>query len=606
MKKQYISLLIIIIFLLVNLPSAAAIKTVDFNKEKYLIEDSQKFNNINSPTVAVALSGGGARALVNIGVLKALVEERIPIDLIVGTSMGSIIGTMYGSGLSITQIERIASRNSFAKLFDLNFTSNKSLLKTAQVNKFIGKIVPHKRLEDFPIPTALLSFDLTSGHKYLTTTGNVSNVIQSSYAIPYYFPPYEQNDHYLIDPGLVEMSPAKSSKVLGADLTIATTAFDELPYKQYNTPSRTVGRFINLIQQQNAQKILNSYADIIIDNDVTRYSFMDFTRAQELIKIGYKTTMAKIPTIKTRLKEENIALNNRKERKEIDLTTEFALLRNDRLINDSLVLNPIFHTGKETNFLTHNILTTYYKQAEYGLQLEDGNLETKILTTNNSAQDIDIQLRWKQLSPKTDLFFKSKLEANNSSYSDFKTEIKYYHNYNRYSLGLGNIDDTSFIYTGGASEIKTKHGQTKAKLDLVFSENNELKTLFSQESSYKLSDIWEVKPKLSFNNTNIIPSPTIYRGNNSNQNAKLHAGIDFTYTHNFIDPIELSVLQLTDIRFYTFIDYKDAFNGSYAYGLGNKTNFNLLGLKPIDLETYVAYDRQSEEVKTLIKLDYQF
>ena len=605
MNKKLTSLLLLLALVFFNLPLVAT-ETVKLGQERYVVEDYQRFQNLDSPTVAVALSGGGARALVNIGVIKALLEEQIPIDLITGTSMGSIIGTMYGSGLSIEQIEAIASRNPFAKLFDLNFTSNKSLLKTAQVNKFIEEIAPHKRLENFPIPTALLSFDLTTGHKYLTTTGEIAKVIQGSYSIPHYFPPYQKGKHYLIDPGIVEMSPAKSAKILGADLVIATTAFDKLPYKEYNTPNRSVSRFINLLQQQNATKILNDYADIVIDNEVSQYSFMDFTQAQKLIDIGYQTTMTKMPQIKTKLQDQNIKLNYKIQRQEINLTNEFELLQNNRLINTSLVLNPIFHTGKETNFLTHNILTTYFDQAQFGFQLEDGHLETKILTTNNSAQDIDIQLRWKQLSQNIDWLFKSKLEVNNNQYSNFRTEIKYYQDNDNYSLGIGNISSNPFIYVGSQYEFGPVKEKTNGELNFVFSENNDFKTIFSQETIYNLNNMWQIKPKIAFNNTKVIPSPLIYRGHNPNENIKLQAGLDLTYNHDFIDPIELNVLQLTNIRLYTFIDYKDTFNDSYAYGLGNKTDFNLLGLKPIDVEAYIAYDNHNQSLKSLIKLDYQF
>lgn len=606
MKRKLISLLILLALLSSSFQSVLAAKTVKLDNEEYLVEDYQHFQKIKSPTVALSLSGGGARALVNIGVLKALVEEKVPIDLIVGTSMGSIIGAMYGSGLSIEQVERIASQNPFAKLFNLNFTSNKSILKTAQVNRFLGRIAPYKRLEEFPTPTALLSFDLTTGNKYLTTTGHISDVIQSSYAIPYYFPPYQKGTHYLIDPGIVEMSPAKSAKVLGADFIIATTAFDQLPYKEYNTPSRSVGRFVNLIQQQNATKILKDYANIIIRNDVKNYSFMDFTRVQNLVKIGYQTTMQQMPEIKKRLGEANIALDYEEDRQKIDLSTEFGLLKNDRLVTDSLVLNPILHTGKETNFLTHNILTTYSRQTEYGLEIEDGHLETKILTTNNEAQDVDMQLRWKQLTPRLDWFLKSKLEVANNEFSDFKTEIKYYQGGNRYSFGLGNIGEEEFLYTGSQYEFGPPDEKTQGEIDAVFSQEYGLTALFSQETVCDISDIWQIKPKFSFNNTEILPSPSIYRGSHLEGDSKLQAGIDFVYTHDFIDPIELSVLQLTDIRFYTFIDYRDDFADSYAYGLGNKTNFNLLGLKPIDIEAYIAYDEHTEELNSLVKLDYQF
>ena len=313
-----------------------------------------------------------------------------------------------------------------------------------------------------------------------------------------------------------------------------------------------------------------------------------------------------MPEIKAKLKKENIKLNYQETRKHIDLSTEFNLLQNDRLLNENLNLNPILYTGQESNFLSHNLLTTYFKQSEYGFKLEKNNLELKVLTTNNQEQDLDLLLRWKQLTPKTDWLFKSKSELNNHDYSDFKTEIKYYHATSNYSLGLGNIDNNNFVYLSSQYNLGPNKKDNSGEIDLVYSKNNNLGTLISQKTSYNFNDKWSIKPKISFNNTKVLPSPLIYRGIDSNENIKLQAGIDLTYNHNFINPIELNILQLTDIRFYAFIDYKDKFDNSYAYGLGNKTNFNLLGLKPIDIESYIAYDKHYHDFKSIIKLNYQF
>ncbi|MGM0502408.1 MAG: patatin-like phospholipase family protein [Bacillota bacterium] len=605
-KKKLIILALLLNLLLVTTTPSLAIKEINLDEETYLIEDYKRFQKIKSPKVAIALSGGGARALANIGVLKALIEEQVPIDLITGTSMGSIIGTMYGSGLSIEQIEDIATKNPFAQLFNINFTSSKSLLKTEQVNNFIERIVPHKRLENFRTPTALLSFDLTSGSKYLTTTGQISKVIQGTYSIPHYFPPYHKNNHYLIDPGILEMSPAKSAKVLGADFIIATTAFNQVSYNKYDTPSRSLGRFITLLQRKNANKILNDYADIIVHSDVMNYSFMDFKQVQKLIDLGYQATMEQMPKLKKQLKEKGIKLDYQDQRREVNLEQEFNLLRNDRLLNRTLIINPIFQTGKNTNFLTHESLITYSKQTEYGLQAEKEHLDIKLLSTTNSAQDLNLKLRWRQLTPNTDWLLKTHSKTNDISSSDFKTELKYYQIHSNYSLGLGHIDKESFVYTGSQYQFGSPKKQWKGELDLVYSENNELNTIFSQKTNYFFTDTWEVKAKSTFNNTDLVPSPLIYRGLNAADDTKLQAGIDLIYNYNFADPIELNALQLTNIKLYAFIDYQDKFDDSYAYGIGNKTNFDLFGLKPIDLETYVAYDKQQSDFKYLIKLDYKF
>lgn len=294
-NKFIIISLILIMLLSITQTSIAKnkLKRITVKDDTYLLEDTSKFDNLNQPRIAVALSGGGGRALVHIGVLKALEEEGIPIDMLVGTSMGGIIGTMYGSGMTISEIERVATEAAFSNLFETNFFGTQSLLKTEKVNKFLERLTPVDQLEKFPIPTAFLSCELNTGNKYIHTSGRVSDKIQDAYAIPYYFPIQKQDEFTFIDPGIIESTPAKTARVLGADIVISSTAIGKLPYKNYNTASRSMMRMIELLQEKISRPITEEYSDIIIDNPVADYSFMDFNQAAELISIGYQHTKEK-------------------------------------------------------------------------------------------------------------------------------------------------------------------------------------------------------------------------------------------------------------------------------------------------------------------------
>ena len=150
LKNNLIILFLVIIFTIFFSFTAAAennnlkvderknVTEVRYDGEYYLVENYQEFKEKvdieGRPTVALALSGGGARAIANLGVIKALVEHDIPIDMMTGTSMGSIIASLYGSGLSLEQIEEIVTDTPFANLF--NFGGG-ALLNSKKVNIFI-------------------------------------------------------------------------------------------------------------------------------------------------------------------------------------------------------------------------------------------------------------------------------------------------------------------------------------------------------------------------------------------------------------------------------------------------------------------------------------
>ena len=602
--------MIIVLFYLIIIFTNQVFAAQDIAKKRlegeiYLLENNNKFSSIEEPKVALALGGGGARAFANIGVIKALEEANIGVDFIVGTSMGSVIGTLYGSGVSVEQIEEILNKVPFKDLFNFSSQLNKSLLKPARVNKFIEDIAPHKRLEDFPIPTALLSFDLNSGHKYLSTTGNISEVLQSSYAIPFYFPINKSGNRYLMDPGLLEMSPAKATKILGADFIISTTAFDKLPYQEYNTSLKSAVRFLTLMQKRNSLAIINKYSDIIINTKVGDFSFMDFELADKLINLGYQRATEKIPEIKQKLKKDQIDIKPQAAKQVIDYTDALNDLKYNRQLLKEFSINPLLYYGHDYSVFKPDLLRSSLDEFQYGFELEKDHLEMIALTQKNLEKEWEIKTRWKKLSDNFDVV--AKTEVLKEKVNNWKIGFKYYDDNYTLELGRGNLGEDNCVYLDNKFNLSFNNLDWQVENNFLATNLSSVEVLTAQEFKFQLSSIWAVSPKLIYSSSNKIEAPIIYRGINQNNKADFQGTVDFAYTHQFMPSIELAqIFQLANLGLYSFVDYQSAEQSNWAVGLGCKADFNLLGLKPVDIKAYTAYSLEEKQIKQRININYNF
>ena len=584
------------------------IKQTITEQEKYIVEDYARFKKMESPTVAVALTGGGAKAFFNIGVIKALKEENIPIDLVVGTSMGSIVAAMYGSGLSIDQIEEVVTTVPFGKLINFSLARDGHFLETDKVNQFLENIAPHKRLENFAIPTAFLSLELDTGNKYLITTGQISDVVQASYAIPYFFPTHQIEKNYFADPGIVENSPAKAAEVLGADFIIATTTTKQVNRDIYKTPEKVVNRYVEIVGDQNTERILNNYADFVIESNVQNYSFVDFAMAEQLIAIGYRDTKEQIAKLKDKLAAQEIPLQERVARKKLDLSQEFNDVKYDRMIVDNLHFNPMIHYGQDYSFFKQDLMRSYLNIAQYGFELDKGHIDFRLLATNNDNNEVEGKLRWRKLTSNLDLVAKARIESNGQN-DDGELGLKYYTDNYVLGTGVGTKNNLHYLFADSQFHTTVNQINLDGEVDLfVGAEEREAEVLWSQKFSSELSSIWNIEPKFVYSSTNFIEPTLIYRGTEPNTDfPKFQLAVDYSYTYEFVKTIQLSkIIQIKDIGAYLFTDYIDDRQEGLAYGLGIDSDFYLLGLKPFKVETYVAYDQETEDPIFSLNLNYNF
>jgi NTE family protein len=178
-----------------------------------------------SPRVGLALSGGGARGLAHIGVLKVFEEQGVPIHALAGTSMGGLIAAAYAAGMSVSELEAAALKmtnlRELVALVDLR-PPRRGLLAGEQVRKYLAKFVDEDlTFAELKLPLAMQAVDLNSGKEHTLREGNLLDAVMATSAFPGVFPPVEIQGYQLVDGGVLDNLPTELPRQLGADVVIA-------------------------------------------------------------------------------------------------------------------------------------------------------------------------------------------------------------------------------------------------------------------------------------------------------------------------------------------------------------------------------------------------
>lgn len=254
--------------------------------------------------IILALGGGGARGLSNIGVLKVLERsfgrEHMPFDMIVGTSIGSLIGAAYCLGTSPEEIEKKAEMFSWPKIVDLGFSST-GLLKGNKFSDIISDIVGNKGFDDLKIPFGLTTTDIETGEECAHTSGDMVRLIRASCSWPGIFSAVEVGGRLLTDGGVRNSIPTKAAKDLGATLILAVDPGFCVKCQKINNAMTALIQSIQIMGEE-----LNAYqaraADVVIKPVLENVDQFDFDRAAEIIAGGETAALDKIRTIKRKLK----------------------------------------------------------------------------------------------------------------------------------------------------------------------------------------------------------------------------------------------------------------------------------------------------------------
>jgi NTE family protein len=279
------------------------------------------------PKVGLVLSGGAARGLAHIGVLKALEEQGIKIDAIAGTSMGAVVGGLYASGYKIDELEKLALNidwqqalsdappredvpfrrkqddRDFLVKQQLSFRDDGSLglplgvIQGQNLALLLESLLAHtsdtRDFDKLPIPFRAVATDIANGEKVVFRKGHLPQVIHASMSIPAVFAPVELDGRLLVDGGMTDNIPLDVAREMGVDVAIVVDIGTPLRNrKQLTTVVDVLNQSITLMTRRNSEEQLAALkpSDVLIQPALAAFGVTDFGKAQEMIDAGYRAT----------------------------------------------------------------------------------------------------------------------------------------------------------------------------------------------------------------------------------------------------------------------------------------------------------------------------
>jgi NTE family protein len=279
--------------------------------------------------IGLALGGGGARGLAHVGVLKVLERERIPIDLIVGTSIGALVGGAYASGVSPDELRMKVDvylsspefQSSAMKAFetahakgDLGLTEKiqtylrgtfyliqamfkPGILPNEDFQTMINYFIPDIQIEETRIPFRAVATDLVSGKEITFSKGPLRQAVMASCAVPGAIAPLKEGERLLSDGGIICVVPSSVARQEGADIVIAVAVDRDIRLEEL----RTVVDVYQRVNEVMCEKLKNyelANADVVILPEVGDLHWSNFSEAMNLIDEGEKATREKLDDIR--------------------------------------------------------------------------------------------------------------------------------------------------------------------------------------------------------------------------------------------------------------------------------------------------------------------
>jgi NTE family protein len=257
--------------------------------------------------IAVVLGGGGSKGFAHIGVLKVLEAQHIPVNMIVGTSAGSLVGSLYASGKSAFQLQDIALKMNQDNVIDYDWKIwSGGLIKGDKLENFINSNVNNTPIEKLKIPFYAVATNIATGEEIVFARGNTGMAVHASCAVPAVFQPFKFGNNTYVDGGVVSPVPVDVARRNGADIVIAVDISGGLTKTVPDGIMESMKKSVNIMYSRIAEYQIKN-ADLVIRPDMKNIGSTDMEKFNEAILEGEKAATLMIPELQkliARLKQE--------------------------------------------------------------------------------------------------------------------------------------------------------------------------------------------------------------------------------------------------------------------------------------------------------------
>lgn len=245
--------------------------------------------------IAVVLGAGASKGFAHVGVLKVLEGQKVPIHLIVGTSAGSIVGSLYAAGIDAFSLQRLALALQKDDVTDLTIPDS-GFIRGEKLEAFVNRTVRQATLEKLKIPFRAVATNLQTGEETVFAIGNTGRAVRASCSIPGIFQPVKIGDKTYVDGGLVSPVAVDAARKAGADVVIAVDisagVSGSVPQGIFNTILQSIDIMYAKISTAQVRN-----ADVAIQPKVSYIGSGDFDRRNEAILEGERAATLAIPRI---------------------------------------------------------------------------------------------------------------------------------------------------------------------------------------------------------------------------------------------------------------------------------------------------------------------
>ncbi|HEY5123622.1 MAG TPA: patatin-like phospholipase family protein [Ignavibacteria bacterium] len=621
MRIKSIKILLFIILLLSNYSQLFS-QISDTNKTYINLELKPKYNldtndfnifpkKFNNKKVALVLSGGGARGLTQIGVLDALEKNDIDIDLIVGTSIGSVIGGLYASGLRVEDLKRtvrdidwvnklrLTDKYQREALFlEQKEKQDKSLISISldgfipsipssissgyQILEFINLLFvntylkPKNNFRDLKIPFISVTTDFDKGQRFDIKSGNISEAVKASITFPLLYSPTIINGRNLVDGGLTANIPVDVAKENNADFVIAVNSTSPLKQREeLDNPLNTADQIVSITMAK-LNELQIAKADIVINPDIGNFLATDFSGLDFLLDKGEKQTLLLMDSIKTKIESlENSASkysNNFIINPKVNIESDFILDSLRYIILSAQNVQFLKYTEIEKTlkllYRTGYFLNVY---AEVFRDLNGSRVLYK-LENNPVFKDININSDFHFLDTLVQSFKKEHFGKIINTKSMFSLYENIYFLLRENQLPIAEINRFYLDYTTGIIDISITDGS----INKIVLEGN------------KRTNNSVILRELKFSDNNIINYKDLEESlrNIYGTNLFKQISIDFDYRNNSLKPdlrinmvekssqiFRISMRADNERKLQLFFDLRD----ENLFGTGNEIGINTNG-----------------------------